>query len=73
MVYPNLRAEMTRFGVRQEDIANAVSKSVATIRNWMYGNGEFSVGDAFVVRDKFFPGCSIEYLFKREESDNENL
>lgn len=72
MLYPNLEAEMARFGVTQLDIASTLGKSPATICGWMNGTrgGDFTIQDAATVKRELFPGDSnitLEYLFERNE------
>lgn len=63
MAYPNLEAEMTRHNITSKDIAQAIGKSSDTVNNWLKGKGDFPVGIAFAVQEKFFSDCSISYLF----------
>lgn len=63
MAYPNLTAEMKRQGITPKAIAEAVEKSPDTISNWLKGKGEFPIGKAFTVQEKFFPSLPISYLF----------
>lgn len=63
--YPNLEAEMKRFGVTQQDLANDCSCRIETISNWMIGkSGDFSIGDAITITNRHFPGCDVKYLFQ---------
>ncbi len=58
---------MRRQGVTQQDIAEFVGRRPETLSKWMNGRtGEFSIGMAIKMKDHFFPGCSVEYLFARE-------
>ena len=59
----NLSAEMARYGVRNADIQNLLSCTDKTVRNKIDGVTEFSVAEALKIRDAFFPGLRIEYLF----------
>jgi hypothetical protein len=66
--YPNFAAEMARtqtdYGEVYEKTSDAVGKSVNTIQNWIIGrNGELTVKAAFFIRDTFFPGLPVSYLF----------
>ncbi|XCH78291.1 MAG: hypothetical protein WHF31_12245 [Candidatus Dehalobacter alkaniphilus] len=63
MAYPNLTAEMKRVGIDPKSIAEAVGRSPDTINNWLKGKGEFPIGKAFIVQEKFFPTLPIAYLF----------
>lgn len=63
----NLSAEMTRFGVSNADIQKLLDCSDRTVRNKLNGITEFSVSEAVCIRDEFFPGMRIEYLFASPE------
>lgn len=64
---PNLLAEMAREEVTINDIKNALVISTRTAFNKVNGITEFSVGEATVVRNTFFPNCKIEYLFEKKD------
>lgn len=59
----NLSAEMARFGVSNADIQAILSCSSKTVTNKLNDSTEFSVSEAIKVRDAFFPGLRLEYLF----------
>lgn len=59
----NLSAEMTRFGVTYADVQELLSCSYKTVGNKINGVTEFSVQEATKIRDAFFPGMRLEYLF----------
>lgn len=59
----NLSAEMARYGVRNVDIQNLLSCTDKTVKNKIDGVTEFSVAEALKIRDTFFPGLRVEYLF----------
>lgn len=59
----NLNAEMSRFGLTEADLANCLGCTVDTIKNKLKGISEFSARDSFKIRDTFFPGMRLEYLF----------
>lgn len=64
----NLRAEMARYGVTSLDLQNLLSCTDKTVKSRLDGASLFSVDDAMKIRDTFFPGMRIEYLFA---SDNQ--
>ena len=66
----NLKAEMARTNVTIPAIAGVVKKNDRTIRERIKGNGYFSMHDAMAVRDAFFPGLTLEYLFAEAEQDS---
>ncbi len=59
----NLKAEMARHDVSINDIARAVGKSYRTISDRLRGKSQFPIGDAIVVKNEFFGGMDMEYLF----------
>ncbi len=65
----NLQAEMARYGVKNKDLSSLLSCTDKTIKNKLDGETEFTVGEALSVRDSFFPGLRISYLFADTHSD----
>ena len=66
----NLSAEMARYGVSNNDIQALLSCTDKTVRNKLNGVTEFSFGEAVKIRDTFFPGIRLEYLFSQEPGDD---
>ncbi len=64
----NLSAEMSRYGVRNTDIKKLLACSEKTVTNKLNGASEFSVSEAMQIRDMFFPGMRLEYLFSSAPS-----
>ena len=64
----NLKAEMARFGVSREDIKELLGCSKRTVDNKLDGTTEFTIPEAFKIRDYFFPNQRIEYLFNTNKS-----
>lgn len=65
----NLSAEMARFGVTYSDLMELLNCSQKTVSNKLNDATEFSVSEAMNIRDKFFPGMRLEYLFARTKQD----
>ncbi len=63
----NLKAEMARANVTVAEIAAFSGKSRRTITDRLKGKGQFPIQDAIDVKDAFFPGMDLEYLFARSE------
>lgn len=63
----NLSAEMARYGVSNMDIQALLGCSNKTVTNKLSDNTAFSVGEAIKIRDAFFPGLRIEYLFAQPD------
>lgn len=65
-VYQNLKAEMARQNLTKRDLARGLNTAERNIRNRFNGKTPFSIPEAFAIRDKFFPGISLDYLFQRD-------
>lgn len=59
----NLRAEMERNGVNVRNIQDLIGKSDKSVRNKISGRSAFTLPEAIDIRDAFFCGMSLEYLF----------
>ncbi len=59
----NLSAEMARFGVSVYNVQAVLDCSEKTARNKVNGSTEFTVAEAMKLRDAYFPGLRLEYLF----------
>lgn len=59
----NLKAEMARSNVTVAEIATFSGKSCRTINDRIKGKVQFSIQEAIKVKDAFFPGMDLEYLF----------
>ena len=66
----NLRAEMARCGVSTEDIAKAIEKSDRSVRDKLCGKYVFTLPEGVKIRDQFFPGMALEYLFAKSDDRN---
>lgn len=78
MRYPNLEAELAREGISQKEVASFLKINQATLSTWLKDEyeeeeggeeddkrkgGGFTVEDCKKLRDKHFPGMSLDYLF----------
>lgn len=64
----NLRAEMARNQVKTVDISSVIKRSDRAVRLKIAGENAFTVPEAVAIRDRFFPGLSLEYLFARPDT-----
>lgn len=64
-MYRNLEAEIARHNVSKEDLAHTINKSYQTITLKLNGKYPFTLDEAFEIRDKYFPNCSMGYLFEK--------
>lgn len=65
----NLVAEMARARVTRIDLGALIDKNPKTVGEKIKGNYEFSLGEAQSIRDKYFPGLALEYLFANTPED----
>jgi transcriptional regulator with XRE-family HTH domain len=63
MAYPNLAAEMKRFGISQEEMASRIGTTPETVSRWLNGRNKMPVEACFRVKQALFPNLSIDYLF----------
>lgn len=64
-MFPTLRAEMARHGIKNKDIAELLKLSRKSITNRLSGTQEFSNAEMRQIRDKFFPNMTIDELFSK--------
>lgn len=67
VLFPNLKAEMARQGLSGKKVAKGIGVSDKTFSNKMLGISEFTRDEMFKLRDMFFKGKTMEYLFERSE------
>lgn len=65
-MHKNLRAEMAREGITIGDIAEFLGVRHATISDKVNGKFRFYYDEALAIKNRFFPNCSLEYLFESE-------
>lgn len=65
----NLEAEMKRKGISRNDIAKDLNLSYRTIHSRFNGESEWSYSECVKIRDDFFNGMSLDYLFKTNDID----
>lgn len=68
MKYPNLVAEMAKSEISRAQVARRLGVRPNTVSAWLTDKHEITVGMAFEIRDEFFPGMSIDYLFGGDDS-----
>lgn len=68
----NLRAEMERYGVSIYDIHSLIGKTERSVRDKVNGRATFTLPEAIKVRDTYFKGLSMEYLFAPDPPANQS-
>ena len=66
MAYPNLTAELKRYGIQQDELASRIGTTPETISRWMNGKTKMPVEACFRIKREVFPSMSIDYLFASE-------
>ena len=72
-MYINLQAEMVRNNIKRKDFADFLGVRQATICDKINGKYGFKLCEAFKIKEKFFPGLTIEYLFKNDEAEKKKV
>lgn len=67
MRFTTLRAEMARRGIKGTDIAKALKISPKSAYNKINGITEFTLKETMTIRDEFFPGMTIDFLFNDDK------
>ncbi len=70
-MYFNLSTELRREGLTQQDVADLVRKTSATVNSWINGRSPLPLDAAFAIRDTYFPGMTMEYLFAFDEKGSD--
>jgi len=69
-MFPNLKAEMARYGLSYAQVAAAVGRNPAWLDAKLRGKGNISIQEALIIHDKFFPDMTYGYLFASEPVSN---
>lgn len=62
----NFEAEMKRYGVTLSDIQAVLGCAERTAWNKVYSKTDFTLPEAFKIRDSLFPTLRMEYLFAQD-------
>ena len=65
-MYKNLLAEMARRGINNLQIAKAIGINPSTLSAKLNSYDRLKLCEAERIKEIFFPGMSIEYLFATE-------
>lgn len=68
-MFENLKAEMARLGITIMDLSKdkELDLSYETLRNKFLGKTEWVRKEMWLLKRKYFPEKTIEYLFKKRE------
>lgn len=66
MTFPNLVGEMAKRGISSADLAKAINKTTGTFSAKLNGKYEFTLIEAFKVKQRLQTPLSIDDLFSKE-------
>ena len=69
MEYGNLKAEMGRKDITIEEVSKLLGIHRNSVANKVNGRSRFTVDEAKVVKEAFFPNLSIDYLFETAQTE----
>ena len=64
-MYPNLKAEMARRGVTYMQLAAVIGVTLATMSRKANGLSDFTLTEAYAIKDYLGLNMSIDVLFKK--------
>ena len=70
LMLANLRREMFALDISIEDIAKLIRKHRNSVTGKINGKTDFTIKEAFLIQQKFFPMQTLEYLFAKEKATN---
>ena len=70
-MYMNLKAEMARKGITNEQLAKSIDINPATMAAKLNIAGRMRLDEAQKLRDLFFQGMTMDYLFGDGSTDSQ--
>lgn len=67
MACRNLKAELARQGISIEELAKLLNVHRNSVANKLNGITNFTIDEAFLIQEKYFPDLTLGYLFEREK------
>lgn len=64
-MYGNLYIEMKIKKITQDELRKCIGITRQAVVNKLKGKTDFTSSEMFEIRKKFFPNCSLEYLFEK--------
>ncbi len=68
-IYPNLRAEMARRRITNEQVAQTVQVNPGTLSAKLNDPHRLLLQEAAIIRDHYFPNLTLDYLFGSGKTD----
>lgn len=70
-MFPNLDREIGANKMSNRAVAAAIGMAESTFRNKI-NEGNFTIDEAFKIKERVFPKFELSYLFQRNEDDGIN-
>lgn len=70
-MFRNLEAEFSRIGKNKKDISTETGIEYKTFLNKLNGKTLFNKKEMFLIKKKYFPNLTIDYLFEEDSDVNE--
>lgn len=67
----NLRGEMAKRKVSIESISELLKIHRNSVANKLNGNSAFSIEQAMLIQETFFPDLEMKYLFSKDDKGGE--
>jgi hypothetical protein len=58
---------MARNKVTVGEIADLLGVRYGTVSDKLNGRSRFFLDESMAIKDKYFPGCTVEYLFEKDK------
>ncbi len=71
-MFPNLNAELARFGISKRTLAKGLKMNYYTLKSRMNGKSDFKCIEMRLIKRTFFPNLTIDYLFATEDEIEKN-
>lgn len=69
MAFKNLKAEMTRIGVRQGEVAAVFGMTQGNLNKKINESVPMTIQEAIEIKARFFPDLTLDYLFESDASE----
>lgn len=66
-MFRNLKSEMVRRNVTTRAISKEIGRTEKSVQMKLSGKTQFTIGEALRIRDAFFPGMDLEFLFSQDK------
>lgn len=63
-MYPNLEGELKKRNITRQKMAYDLNWNIATVSQKLNKKDRLKLNEAYTIRDRYFPGMEIEYLFE---------